>query len=49
MNYPRIYERVYCQPLCVTRSRFLAIHNVLYPRLRRGSDLEMSIHRMNVS
>lgn len=40
MNYPRIYERVYCQPLCVTRERFLAIHGVLYPRLRAGFALE---------
>ncbi len=33
MNYPRIYERVYCQPLCVIRSRFLAVHMALCPRV----------------
>jgi ClpP class serine protease len=43
MNYPRIYERVYCQPLCVTRARFLSIHNVLYPRLRSGTNLEIAL------
>lgn len=33
MNLPRIYERVYCEPLCVTPARFLAIHSVLFPHL----------------
>lgn len=36
MNYPRIFERVYNQPLLVTRERFLSIHQVLLPRMASG-------------
>jgi protease-4 len=38
MNYPRIFERMYCQPLLITRERFLAAHQVLLPRIRGGGD-----------
>ena len=33
MNYPRIFERVYGAPLCITESAFLAMHAVLLPRM----------------
>ncbi|MFK5923264.1 MAG: S49 family peptidase [Verrucomicrobiota bacterium] len=38
MNYPRIYERVYCQVHAITAERFNAIHSVLFPRLLGGAD-----------
>lgn len=43
MNYPRIFERMYCQPLLVTRERFMATHQVLLPRILGQADagLEM--------
>lgn len=38
MNYPRIYERVYCGIHAITQERFNAIHEVVFPRLSAGSD-----------
>lgn len=38
MNYPRIFERMYCNPLLITSERFYAAHQVLMPRLRSGAD-----------
>lgn len=38
MNYPRIFERMYCNPLLVTAERFYAAHHVLLPRLQAGGD-----------
>jgi signal peptide peptidase SppA len=51
MNYPRIFERMYCQPLLVTRERFLAAHQVLLPRVRGGMDssLEAALIDTNVA
>lgn len=42
MNYPRIYERLYCQPVAITPSRFHALHAAVLPRLtgRVDSSLE---------
>lgn len=37
MNYPRLFERVYLQPLCLAPARFASIHAFLLPRLRGES------------
>lgn len=42
MNLPRIYERVYCEPLCVLPARFQAIHAVLFPHLAGGRPLPIT-------
>lgn len=42
MSYPRIFERVYLQPLCVTAARFQSIHAFLLPRLKGEVPLEMN-------
>lgn len=34
MSYPRIFERVYLNPVCVTNARFASIHAFLLPRIR---------------
>jgi len=47
MNYPRIYERVYCKPLAITAERFNAIHSVLFPRLVAGADASMEALAMS--
>jgi ClpP class serine protease len=43
MNYPRIFERVYCQPLCVTAARFQSIHSFLLPRLSGQIPFEVAL------
>jgi len=49
MNYPRIFERVYNQPLLVTRERFLSIHQVLLPRMASGADASFEAAMMEGS
>jgi signal peptide peptidase SppA len=41
MNYPRIFERVYLQPLCIAPQRFASIHAFLLPRLKGTAPLEI--------
>lgn len=46
MNYPHIFERVYCEPLCISKQRFDAIHAVLFPRLvnaKTGSEMVINL------
>ncbi len=43
MNYPRLFERVYMQPLCVHPSKFLAVHAFLLPRMAGTAPLEIHI------
>lgn len=38
MNYPRIFERLYSQPLAITDARFHALHDVFFRRISTGSD-----------
>lgn len=49
MNYPRIFERMYCQPLLVTRERFLSAHQVLLPRIRGGMDSSIEAALLDVN
>ncbi|HSV73473.1 MAG TPA: S49 family peptidase [Chthonomonadales bacterium] len=41
MNYPRIFERVYLNPVCVSAERFASIHAFLLPRLTGKAPLEL--------
>jgi ClpP class serine protease len=41
MNYPRIFERVYLSPVCVTAERFASIHAYLLPRITGKAPLEI--------
>jgi ClpP class serine protease len=41
MNYPRIFERVYMTPLCISQARFSSIHAFLLPRLLGQQGLDM--------
>ncbi len=43
MNYPRIFERVYCQPVCITAARFASIHSFLLPRFAGTAPLEINV------
>lgn len=42
MNLPRIYERVYCEPVCILPARFQAIHTVLLPHLSGSRPLPLA-------
>lgn len=42
MNYPRIFERVYLNPVCVTAERFASIHAYLLPRLKGNGQIEVA-------
>jgi len=33
MNYPRLFRRVYAEPLCISRASWASIHAVLLPRI----------------
>lgn len=41
MNYPLIYNAVYCEPLCIDPSVFYGIHGVLWPRITQGKGMEI--------
>lgn len=41
MSYPRIFERVYLQPLCLSLQRFASIHTFLLPRMKGTAPLEI--------
>lgn len=43
MNLPRIYERVYCQPVALAWERFMAIHSVVFPRLASGEGFALEM------
>lgn len=43
MNLPRIYERVYCQPVALAWERFMAIHSVVFPRLVSGEGFALEM------
>lgn len=49
MNYPRIFERMYCNPLLITAERFYAAHQVLIPRIRGGSDSSFEAAMLDVN
>ena len=49
MNYPRIFERMYCNPLLITAERFYAAHQVLMPRLRSGADSSFEAAMLDVN
>lgn len=40
MNLPRLYRRAYCEPLCIARADFDAIHAVLWPRMTGNGKME---------
>jgi ClpP class serine protease len=39
MNYPLIYQKVYCEPLCIEDAAFHSVHAVLWPRITQGRDM----------
>jgi signal peptide peptidase SppA len=39
MNYPLIYQKVYCEPLCIEDAAFYSVHAVLWPRIAQGRDM----------
>jgi len=49
MNYPRIFQRMYCQPLLVTEAWFHSAHQVLMPRIRGGADSSLEAAVMDVN
>lgn len=49
MNYPRIFERMYCNPLLITSERFYAAHQVLLPRIVRGADSSLEAALLDVN
>lgn len=49
MSYPKIFERVYCNPLCITAQRFQSIHAFLLPRLAGKVPLEVNVAAANAS
>lgn len=40
MNYPLLYNAVYCEPLCISKPAFYSIHSVLWPRIIHGRNLD---------
>lgn len=49
MNYPRIFGRMYCQPLLVEQAWFHSAHQVLLPRIRGGADSSLEAALMDVN
>jgi signal peptide peptidase SppA len=49
MNYPRIFERMYCNPLLITSERFHAAHQVLLPRIVKGADSSLEAALLDVN
>lgn len=40
MNYPLLFNSVYCEPVCIEASVFHSVHAVLFPRIVNGRSID---------